>query len=325
MRCLTHATCLVMAVAGAAPALAAELRMISSFPENFVFTREIAEPFMDAVSESTGGDITISLSGPDAVPPLEQFEPVQAGVFDVLFTHPAYHAGATSLGLAIDAIAPDPAARRDAGIIEALDAHYADLGFKLIAAPPTGSKGFQYILKEPIEGEPAFDGRKIRGTVSYHPMIEALGGSPVVMGGGEVYSALQTGVVDGAAWGLTGVKDFKWNEVAGYLTRPVFGQVGVMVLMNRDTWEGLTDAQRDSIQDAAIELERASLTRFDELAAAEFDELDALGMEETAFSEADAAMLDNLWADGVWSIAEGKMGEEAMALRELARGAGLSQ
>ena len=205
----------------AAPAEADELRMIGAFPEGFVFTEEIAVPFMDAVSEATGGAVTVALTGPDAVPPLEQLEPVQAGVFDLLFTHPAYHAGTTSLGLAIDAVGADPAARREAGIIERLDAHYQDLGLKLIAAPATGTQGFRYYLKEPIDGEPAFEGRKIRGTVSYHPMIEALGGTGVVMDGGEVYSALQTGVVDGAAWGTTGALDFKWNEVAGYIADPV--------------------------------------------------------------------------------------------------------
>ena len=136
-----------------------------------------------------------------------------------------------------------------------MDKHYEGLGLKLVAAPPTGSKGFHYVLKEPITGEPAFEGRKVRGTVSYQPMIEALGGSLVVMGGGEVYSALQTGVVDGAAWGLTGVKDFKWNEVAGYVTRPVFGQVGVMILMNRDTWNGLTSEQQQAIEAVAVKLE----------------------------------------------------------------------
>lgn len=309
-------------------ALAADLRMVSSFPEGFVFTEEIAVPFMEAVEAATadveGGAVTLSLTGPDAVPPLEQFEPVQAGVFDVLFTHPAYHAGATSLGLAIDAIEPDPAARREAGIIDALDEHYADLGMKLVAAPPTGSEGFQYVLKEPIDGEPAFEGLKLRGTVSYHPMIEALGGSPVVMGGGEVYSALQTGVVDGAAWGLTGVEDFKWNEVAGYLTRPVFGQVGVMVLMNRDAWDALTDEQRAAVEETAATLETDSIARFDELAATEFEALKGLGMAETRFSDAEAERLEELWAEGVWSVASGA-GAEAEALRETARGAGLTR
>lgn len=267
----------------------------------------------------------MTLSGPDAVPPLEQFEPVQAGVFDVLFTHPAYHAGATALPLSIDAIAPDPTKRREAGIIETLDKHYETLGLKLIAAPATGSVGFQYVLKEPVDGEPAFAGRKLRGTVSYQPMIEALGGSLVVMGGGEVYSALQTGVVDGAAWGLTGVKDFKWNEVAGYLSRPGFGQVGVMIIMNRDAWNELSAEQQTAIEAAALDLETASIERFDALAVTELADLKELGMKETRFSDADAEKLEDLWANGVWSISEGKAGAEATALREQAKAAGLTR
>lgn len=312
------------ALAQPAPADAAELRMVSGFPESFVFTREIAQPFMDRVAEATGGETTIALSGPDVVPGFEQFEPVQSGVFDLLFTHPAYHAGATALGLAIDAIDADPDARRASGVIEALDAHYNELGMKLIAAPPTGSDGFHYVLKAPIEGEPAFAGMKIRGTVSYHPMIEALGGAPVVMGGGEVYTALQTGVIDGAAWGLTGAKDFKWYEVAGYMTRPVFGQVGVMILMNLDSWESLDAETQAAIQAVAVELERDTVARFDLLAAEEFAALEELGMEETFFSEAEAAQLDTLWAEGVWAVSTAKAGQAAEALRATAREAGLT-
>ena len=47
--------------------------------------------------------------------------------------------------------------------------------------PPTGSEGFRDYLREPIEGGPGLDGLEIRGTVSHHPMIEALGGPGVVM------------------------------------------------------------------------------------------------------------------------------------------------
>lgn len=87
---------------------ATELRMLAAFPEPFAFTREIGLPFMDLVAQETGGDGTVSLTGPDAVPALELLEPVQAGAFDMLFTHPACHAGTTTVGLAIDAIATDP-------------------------------------------------------------------------------------------------------------------------------------------------------------------------------------------------------------------------
>lgn len=313
------------AVLIAAPAAADELRMIGAFPEGFVFTEEIAVPFMDAVAEATGGEVTVALTGPDAVSPLEQLEPVQAGVFDLLFTHPAYHAGATTVGLAIDAVAADPRARREAGVIDFLDEHYAGLGLRLIAAPPTGSKGFRYFLREPIEGEPGLGGLKIRGTVSYHPMIEALGGTGVVMGGGEVYSALQTGVVDGAAWGLTGAEDFGWHEVAGYMADPVFGQVGVMILANADAWEGLSEEHREAIEAAARTLEAEGVARFDALAEAERAALLDLGMEMTAFSEAEAAEFERLWSDGVWQVASEGAPEAVEEMRALAREAGLSE
>ncbi|GAB5468945.1 MAG: hypothetical protein Kilf2KO_19750 [Rhodospirillales bacterium] len=326
---LTVGFCLGLAVAALPPAAsqaeAEDFTMVSGFPESFVFTREIALPFMEKLSAATEGAAEITLSGPEVVPGFEQYEPVQAGVFDLLFTHPAYHAGATALGLAIDAVDADPAARREAGIIEALDAHYREQGLKLIAAPPTGSDGFHYVLKDPITAEPAFEGRKIRGTVSYHPMIEALGGSPVVMGGGEVYSALQTGVIDGAAWGLSGVKDFKWYEVADYVTRPVFGQVGLMIFMNLDRWESLDPALQAKILEVGAQLELDSVARFDALAAEELAALKELGMQETAFSPAEAAELDRLWSDGVWAVSTAKAGAEAEALRAKAKAAGLTQ
>lgn len=298
--------------------------MLGAFPENFIYTREVAKPFMELVAKETGGTVTMSFTGPDAVPGLQQFEPVQSGAFDVLFTHPAYHAGTTTLGLAIDAIAVDPVKRRDGGIIDYIDQHYQKLGMKLIAAPATGSHGFRYFLKDPITGTPGFAGRKIRGTVSYHPMIEALGGTGVVMGGGGVYSALQTGVVDGAAWGLNGAKDFKWYEVADYMADPVFGQVGVMIFMNLGTWDALSANKKEAIERAARELEVSSVSHFDVLAEEEKTALLGLGMKMTQFADSEASQFETLWSNGVWQVAAKKEPEVVDGLRNLARKAGLS-
>lgn len=305
---------------------AQEIRAVGAFPESFVFTREIAMPFADLVAEESDGKMTVVFTGPDAVPPLEQFEPTQAGVFDMLFTHPAYHAGTTPVGLAIDAIAADPEARRTAGIVDFIDTYYQDTqGMKLIAAPPTGSVGFRYYLRDPIEDSPAFDGRNIRGTVSYHPMIEALGGAGVVMGGGDVYSSLQTGAIDGAAWGLTGALDFNWHEVAGYMAEPAFGQVGLMIFMNLDAWNALPEDDQAAIKRAAIRLEADSIARFDKLAIDERAALIDLGMEVTEFSVEEAAQLNTLWSDGVWKVAEGAAPDAVSNLRALAQDAGLAE
>lgn len=331
MKHMIRAAVAAMAISVAAAPLAASaahaktLRMISGFPTNFIFTEEIAKTFIENVRVASNGELTIELIGPDAVPTFEQFEPVQAGVFEMLFTHPAYHSGTTAVGLAIDAIDVDPDARRSSGVFSYIQDHYTGHGMRLLSAPGTGTKGFRYYMREPVSGTPGMDGLKIRGTVSYHPMIRALGGAPVNMPGGEVYTSLEKGTIDGAAWGLTGAKDFKWYEVAGYLADPTFGQVGVMIFMNGDAWSGLTDAERALLAEEGKKLEVWSRSRFDALAGTELEELKGLGMKMTAFDPAEAVRFETLWAEGVWEVAEKISGEAATKLRDLAKANGLTQ
>jgi len=305
-------------------AMSAEIKMLGAFPESFIWTKEIANPLMDFIKEETKGDITVNFTGPDAVAGFEQFEPVQAGVFDVLFTHAVYHVGTTPIGMALDAVAPDLEKRRESGILEFMDKHYNKLGMKLISAPLVGSTGFRFYLKKPITEEPGLTGMKLRGTASYTPMIKELGGASVVMSSGEVYSALQKGVVDGAAWPLTGALDFKWHEVAGYMSAPDFGQVGLLVLMNLDSWNSLSDENKAAIERAALKLEAFTVKRFDEMAIAEKATLIEKGVKVTNFSEADGKRLNQLWSKGVWGVAENVIPEEAEKMRGLARKAGLS-
>jgi TRAP-type transport system periplasmic protein len=329
MTCLTRRNLLsATALTLLTPAVHAqkELRALNAFAPTFVFSREIAQPFFDAVQKASNGALSLRASGPEVVPFAEQFQPTAAGAFDLLFTHPAYHSGTTAIGLAMDAVAADPAKRREAGIIALVDQHYQKLGLKVLAVVPTGSKGFQYVSKSPLKtSSPALAGMKVRGTVSYHPMIKALGGSPVVMGGGDVYSALEKGVIDAAAWGLTGVLDFKWNEVAKFYARPGFGQASLYIFMNLKSWQGLPAEQQRLLQDAALKLEQQSVKRFDELAAAEEIEMKKRGMQESLFPPADATRLEELWAQGVWEVARAKNGAEADAMRQLAVSRGLSK
>jgi TRAP-type transport system periplasmic protein len=307
---------------------AKELKALSGFAPNLAFSREIIRVYLDNVQKASaspaGSALTSRLSGPEVVPFADQFQPVAAGAFDLLFTHPAYHSGTTAIGLSMDAIEPDAAKRRSSGVFDFVDKHYNKLGLKVVAITPTGNKGFQFVCKQPIKGPQGLAGMKVRATVSYHPMIKALGGTPVVMGAGEVYSALEKGVIDAAAWGLTGVADFKWNEVAKYLARPTYGQASLYVFMNLKSWSAMSAAQQKIMTDEAIKLESSTVKRFDDLAAEELIELKKRGMQETNFAAGDAAKLEELWAQGVWEVARAKNGAEADELRAIAQKAKLT-
>lgn len=298
---------------------AGQLNMLSSFQPNFIFFTDLGAKFLEMVEDKSGGKLAIKAMGPDTIPTFEQFEPVQAGAFDLLFTHPAYHSGTTAVGLAIDAIAVDPKKRRDTGIIDYIDKYYNKKGLKLISAPAIGTKGFYYYLRRPTKDSPGLSGMKIRGTVSYHPMIRALGGAPVNMPGGQVYTALQKGVVDGAAWTRVGVKDFKWYEVADYITTPAFGQVGLMIFANLDKFNSLSPEEQKVLLEAGKEVEEYSVRHFDQVADQEWDQLLELGMKESPFEPKDADRLEKLWAEGVWKVAEEKSSKDAKSMRELAK------
>ncbi|MDF1750173.1 MAG: TRAP transporter substrate-binding protein DctP [Alphaproteobacteria bacterium] len=306
-------------------AKAEELRMLSGFSPNFVWYREIGPKFIDMVAKKSGGDLTIAFNGPDTVPTFEQFEPVQAGVFDLLFTHPAYHSGTTAVGLSIDAIDVDPTKRREIGVFDYIDQHYQKLGMKLLSAPSTGTKGFRYYLREPITAEPGLAGRIIRGTVSYHPMIKALGGSPLNMPVSDVYTSLQRGTVDGAAWGLTGAADLKWYEIIKYMADPAFGQVGVMIFMNLESWSALSPEKQAILLEAGKQLEIDAQAHFDKLQEEEYKFLLDKGMVLTSFSPAESAEFERLWAEGVWEVAAEVSGDDARNLRKLAKDHGMTR
>ena len=310
---------------GAASAQTRSLKLLSGYAPNIPFSRDIINVYMDRVQKASGGQLGMRLSGPEVVPFTDQFQPVAAGAFDMLFTHAAYHSGTTAVGLAMDAVAPDPALRRSSGLLDFVDAHYRQFGLKVIAIAATGTQGYQYVSKQPIKGAQGLRGMKVRGTVSYHPMIRALGGSPVVLGAGDVSSALEKGVIDAAAWGSTGIVDFKWYEVAKYVMRPMFGSGNTFLLMNLKAWNALPKAHQEVLTAQAVQLETETIARFDQLIQEELVELKKRGMQETRFDAADVPQLEAWWADGLWELAKAKNGAVADQMRSLVKAAGLAR
>ena len=96
-----------------------------------------------------------------------------------------------------------------------------------------------------------FTGLKIRVTPVYKDIVEAMGGTTVTTAPGEVYTALERGVVDGYGWPVTGIFDLGWEKVTKFRIEPAFYSVEVGVLVNLDVWKGLNDEQKKVLNDAA--------------------------------------------------------------------------
>ena len=116
-----------------------------------------------------------------------------------------------------------------------------------------GEEGFRhFFFKDEVSGIEDLAGKKIR--VSNDPvmngMVEGLGASPTVVSFGELYSALQTGVVDGAEQPIANYKSNSFQEVAPTLLLDGHTLGAIQVIILEETLNKLSEDQVNAIYEA---------------------------------------------------------------------------
>ena len=119
-----------------------------------------------------------------------------------------------------------------------------------------GEEGFRHFFTvKPVAGIADFKGLKLR--VSNDPvmngMVEGLGANPTVVSFGELYSALQTGVVDGAEQPIANYKSNAFPEVANNLILDGHTLGAVQAVITDNAWNKLTENQQAAIMEAAAD------------------------------------------------------------------------
>ncbi len=185
--------------------------------------------------------------------------------------------------------------------------------------------GFRHITSStrPVRTPDDLRGMKLRVPVSplWTSMFAALGATPQSINFSEVYTALQTHVVDGEENPLAVIDAAKLYEVQKYCSLSSHMWDGFWFLANRRAFEKLPEDIRAIV---AREIDRAALDQRQDVAAlngALRGKLEAAGM---AFNEVDAAAFrDTLRKAGFYADWRAKYGEEAWKVLEGAVG-GLS-
>lgn len=315
---------LVTVLAFASNACAENMKMLMAWPSNFVFNTVVVPIFQKNLDANSKGTIKIATNGPEVVPTFEQLQPVQTGIFELGHTYSAYHMGSMAIGVGMDATTPDPVKRRTSGVFAAIDKEYNKIGIKVLAFPPLTP--YHFIMRDALPGtKPSLQGKKLRSLPSLQNLIMNLGGSPVTMPGGDVYTSLQKGVIDGAPWTQVGVKDFKWFEVAKFMARPSFGYVSVMIVMNLDKYNALSPEKKKWFDDAGAKTEIEAQAEFQKLIAAELAFLKEQGMSETKLNVDDAKNIEKYWSDGLWTMAKATTGVAGQELYDLAIKTGMTK
>ena len=136
------------------------------------------------------------------------------------------------------------------GMLSAFDPH----GLVGLGYYDSGARSF-YNGRRAIRTPADMAGLKIRVQQSdlFVSLVQALGANPTPMPFGEVFSALQTGVIDGAENNWPSYESTRHFEVSRFYSMTEHSMSPEVLVMSKRAWDRLTPADRDILRAAAKE------------------------------------------------------------------------
>jgi tripartite ATP-independent transporter DctP family solute receptor len=144
-----------------------------------------------------------------------------------------------------------------------------------------------YDTKKPIKDIADVKGLKVRvmGNPMFVDMMNAIGGNGVAMGYDQVFSALQTGVVDGAENNPPSFYFDNHYQVAKYYTLTEHLIVPEILVFSRPTWDTLSKDDQELIKKLAREAQLEERRLWNEKEQQAIDKMKAAGIEIIAISD----------------------------------------
>lgn len=166
-----------------------------------------------------------------------------------------------------------------------------------------GARSF-YNKERPIRTPEDLEGLKIR--VMQNPifidMMEAMGGAGIPIAFNELYTAMQTGVVDGAENNPPSYSTQKHYEVAGYYSLTEHLIVPEIFVFSKRVWDTLSEEDQNLIREAARLATEKERDLWAAMEAKAMEELEAMGIQinddvdKAAFIEATAPVREKFGA-----------------------------
>lgn len=223
-------------------------RLVTSWPKNYPGLGMAPEKIADLVEEMSNGQMQITVYGAgEQVPAFGVFDAVSSG------SHQMGHSGGyfwkgkvpaaqffTSVPFGLTADEINAWVNRGGGL-ELWREIYEPFNIYPIPAGNTGTQMFGWFNKE-INSLEDVKGLKMRIPGIGGEVLKEAGGIPVTLPGGELFTALQTGVIDATEWvGPYNDLTFGFHQAAKYYYYPGWHEPGPMLelLINMDAWNSL--------------------------------------------------------------------------------------
>ncbi|MGB9885647.1 MAG: TRAP transporter substrate-binding protein DctP [Moorellales bacterium] len=276
------------------------LKAVTAWPEKikdnagFFFIR-------DEVNKAGQGKVRIEyLGGPEVIPAMEQIKAVQSGAVDMAWLSAAYTVSVVPEANALKLSPFTPQEERQNGVYDFFNRIFQQKANAVYLGRGMPGVSFRLYTSVPIAHIGDFKGKPIRVTPNYRDFVQALGASPVTMDPGEVYSAMERGVVVGYGWPVFGISDWGWDAVTKYAVEPSFYQVDTIGLVNREKWNALSDEAKKLLTDTAVAMEGKMQEYFKELIAADGQKLAEKGIKVVQLPPDEAETYLKTAYEAVW-------------------------
>lgn len=266
------------------------------------------------VEKSSNGRFKISVfSGGQLVPPSESFDNLRRGTFQMLQSCGAYHGGKVPLGMPSFQLPMGPRGINDYqkifwdyGALDLLQKTYRKVGVEFIAMTPWG--GANITSKKALRTIDDFKGLKLRTVGPQATLWKEVGASTTYIKGGELYLALQTGVVDAYTWSNQSIEKMKMHEVTKYMITayptPMGNGTGSHsggVYVNKKAYDELPADLQVILVRAAQQYARYTSMIYNEWDTwFQYGGAKKLGMEIITLSKEDTSKLRQIAMEKVW-------------------------
>src|SRR5438445_8115288 len=239
---------LALAAAALAPALAAAqevtLRVVSAFPENQYYVKRTVE-WIDKANKEGKGVLQMNfIGGPKAILTFEVGNAVKTGVVDMALTTGAFYTNLMPEADALKLAEVSAAEQRRNGAHDLINQIWQEKANMYYLARVVEFTPFHLYLNKKID-KPDLTGLKIRITPVYRDFFQSMGAAVMTTAPGEVYTALERGVIDGYGWPIHALFDLNWQEKTKFRVDPGFYNAEVSLVVNLDKWKSLPPGARD--------------------------------------------------------------------------------
>jgi TRAP-type mannitol/chloroaromatic compound transport system substrate-binding protein len=296
------------AVAQSAPEI--NWRMASSFPKSLDTIFGAGEVIAKRVEAATDGKFKIRVfAGGEIVPPLQVLDAVQAGTVECGHTASYYYVGKDPT-FAFDTAIPFGLNGRQqnawmmfGGGMELMREFYKGYNCINFIAGNTGAQMGGWFRKE-IKKPEDFNGLKMRIGGFAGKVLVKLGLVPQMIGGGDIYPALEKGTIDATEWvGPYDDEKLGFQKVAKYYYYPGWWEGGpqLSALCNIDAFNKLPKAYQAIFEAACHEANTWMVAKYDAQNPAALKRLVSGGTQLRAFSrpimEASLKAANELYAE----------------------------